>query len=328
MALPPGARPRVANPRTSSQGKRVFSNDRIKSLTKQQIQFYIESFFQKVGFNNDLLGIVSPRALNYNIERSFDDKVDPTQRKMQIARYFNELRNIVPAVIILDHGVKPIPQSIGQLSSAYVQSGVWYGYYPIFRKVPITLLIAARDQDTTDDLSGLISLMFNELRNVAGGSFISGNFDQGETWVITLPNEGVEIGATSEIGIENDPLEKILYTEASFEVFYEDVIGIQQDLPTITNGGILVDTASAANTLAPVINCPNTVPINSQIVVFIQGMTDQQRIQMSDPKVATISQTMVLTPRSFGTVSIQVYDPTVMDAKLRIVSSKTIQITR
>jgi hypothetical protein len=247
---------------------------------------------------------------------------------MQIARYFNELRNIVPAIIILDHGVKPVPQTIGQVSNAFVANGLWNGYYPIFRKVPITLLVAARDQDTCDDLSGLVSLMFNELRNVAGGSFISGNFDQGETWVVTLPNEGVEVGATTEIGLENDPLEKILYTEASFEVYYEDVIAIQQELPTVGYGGAVVDTPSLANTLAPLILCPETVQINSQIVVFIQGMTDQQRIQMSDPTVATISQTLVLTPRKFGSVAIQVYDPTVTDPKLRIVSSKTITVTR
>jgi hypothetical protein len=330
MALPAGARARLAVPRTPQQGNRVFSNDRIKSLTKQQIQRYIESFFLRLGHNNDLLGIVSPRALSYNIDRSFDDKVDPTQRKMQIVRYFNELRNIVPAVIVMDSGVHPAPQSIGQISKAYIQGNQWYGYYPIFRKVPITLLVAARDYDTVDDLSSLISLMFNELRNLAGGSFIRGSFDQGETWVVTLPNEGVEVGPTVEIAVEGDPLEKILYTESSFDVYYEDVIGVQQQLPTIAPGNpaITLDAPNLKNTLPPIITCPDTVSINSQIVVFIQNLSHRQSVQVSDPTVATISQSYILTPRNFGTVSIQVYDPTVTDASLRVVASKAVQITR
>lgn len=314
-----------ATPRSTPQARTLISNDKIKTLTKVKIQEYISSFFGKMGENRDLLSIVSPRSLSYNIDKSFDPKTDPTERKMQVARYFSELRAIVPAILIVDSGIVPVMHNIGLLSDAYNKDGYWNGHYPILRKVPLTIIAATRDQESADELSSVLSLLFNELRNLAGGNYIQGVPEQGETWVIVLPNEGIASSAVNEVDVEGDPIEKIHYSELSMEVMFEDVIRVKQELPTFESRTPSVNVANLSNTLRPEINCPNSVNVDSQITVYVKNITNAMRIVVSDARMATLSYNMVLTPRRVGQVKIQVIDPSRTPAE-RIVSEKLIQI--
>lgn len=316
----------VPTPKTREQAKRLFSNDKIKNFTKLKLQEYIESFFTK-GYNHSLLSAVSPRFIHYNTSRSFDPKTDPTQRRMQIARYFNELRNIIPSILIVDGGINPIAQSIGLISDASIVDRVWRGYYPIFRSIPISVIAAARDMDEADEMSGIVSLMFNELRNVAGGSHICGKWEESENWVISLPNNPVEIGALSEIAIEGDPIEKIWYAEATFDVIFQDMLAIRQDAASIEMGGNVVNSSDATKLKSPIIYVNDQVRINEQPTVRIENFQDEYRIILSDSNIATISYTMKLTPRKLGFVTLQVINTALpIDSDRRVIAEKRIEI--
>jgi len=316
---------KIPTPKTRNQAKRLFSNDKIKNFTKLKLQEYIESFFTK-GYNHSLLSAVSPRFIHYNTSRSFDPKTDPTQRRLQIARYFNELRNVIPSILIVDGGINPIAQSVGLISDATLDGQTWRGYFPILRAVPIAIITAARDMDEADEMSGMISLMFNELRNIAGGSYICGKWEEGENWAINLPNAPVEVGPLSEIAIEGDPLEKIWYTESTLEVIFQDMLAIKEEIPNIEFGGAYVNTSDLAAALKPNIIIPDRIPINQQQVVMVQNFQEHHRIVLSDSNIATLSYTMKLTPRRFGKVSIQVVDTHSLHIDSGIVASKEIEI--
>jgi hypothetical protein len=315
----------IPTPKTRNQAKRLFSNDKIKNFTKLKLQEYLESFFTK-GYNQSLLGAVSPRFIHYNTSRSFDPKVDPTQRRLQIARYFNELRNVIPSILIIDGGINPIAQSIGLISDASINGQTWRGYFPILRAIPIAIIAAARDMDEADEMSGIISLMFNELRNIAGGSYICGKWEEGENWAINLPNAPVEIGPLSEIAIEGDPLEKIWYTEATLEVIFQDMLAIKEEIPAVDFGGVYVNNSDLSQTLKPVIIVPDRVPINQQQIVMVQNFQDHYRIVLSDSNIATLSYTMKLTPRRFGKVSIQIIDTHHLHINSGIIATKEVEI--
>ena len=318
----------VQRPLTRSpvHGAKQFSNDRIKTITKLKIQEYIDSFFNKIGENHDLLGVVSPRSITYNTSRSFDPATDPTQRKMQIARYYNEIKSVLPSILILDGGIIPMPQSIGQISDSKMVEHTWYGYYPIVRKIPITILIAARDQETCDDLGSLATLMFNELRNLAGGHYITGKQEEGETWVITLPNEGVPIGPNSEIDIPNDPVDKFFVAEMSFEAMFEDVISVKQEIANFTDGGSIINKPDVPSTVPPVIIIPDTIPLNQSVVVTVRNINDRMRIIISDPYTATMTYDMRLTPRKRGKFKIIVLDPSIVDKNKQVLASKEVTV--
>jgi len=224
------------SPETPAEARRIFSPDKIKNLVKIKVQQYIESFFHRAGENFGLLQIVSPRSVQYNIEKSFDPNTDPTQRKLQIARYFNDLRAILPCILVVDGGVKATHQSIGLLGSGRMHNGSWVGKYPVTRTIPLTILIGARDVDEADEMSGIVSLLFNECRNLAGGNYLVSDQQRGETWVIMLPNGPVDIDPLSDTPLNNDPTEKIWYTQCQVEVYFEDSFSVGAQSPTITAG--------------------------------------------------------------------------------------------
>ena len=315
-----------SSPRDVKQTRSLYSNDKIKTLTKSKIQEYIESFFGKVGENRDLLGIVSPRGITYNIDKSFEPQTDPTQRKLQIARYFSELRGIVPCILVVDGGVIPIMHNIGLISDAYNRGGNWVGHFPILRQVPITILAATRDQESADELSSILSLLFNELRNLAGGNYMQGKPEEGETWTITLPNEGVPSSAVNEVEIAGEPVEKIFYSEMSVEnVRYEDVIRVQEKTPNFQDEGFQVNVPDLSKSPGPIIECPDTISISTPVTIIVRGIENHHRIVMSDGKMATLSYNMILTPRKPGKVKIQVIDFK-KNPPERVVSEKEINI--
>jgi hypothetical protein len=295
--------------RDQNTGARRFSNDKIKNLTKIKLQDYVESFFKRDGVNHDLLSAVSPRFIHYNTDKSFDPATDPTERRMQIARYFAELRNVLPSILVVDGGIIGVPSNLGLISRTTLCNGVWRGFYPIFRRVPIAIVAAARDVDEADEMSGVLSLMFNELRNLACGHHLSGKREDAENWVITLPNAPVEVGSLTDTDVPGDPIQKIWYTETILDVFYEDQLSIQATLPLPKFGGDRVNEPNLKGTLAPVIEISDTVAINEQHQIVIRNWQDHYRVVLSNGRIATISLGLLLTPRGFGKVSIRVIDP-------------------
>lgn len=288
---------------------RRFSNDKIKNLTKIKMQDYIESFFKRDGINHDLLSAVSPRFIHYNTEKSFDPATDPTQRRMQIARYFAELKNVLPSILIVDGGIVGVPHNLGLISRATVCEGVWRGYFPIFRRIPIAIVAAARDVDEADEMSGVISLMFNELRNLACGHHLSGKAEEGEKWVLTLPNAPVEVGSLSDTDVQGDPVEKIWYTETILDVFYEDELAIKENLILPEFGGGVVGEPDLKQKIPPIIEIDDTISINQQYQIVIRNWQDHYRVVLSNGRIATMTLGLLLTPRSLGTFQIRVVDP-------------------
>lgn len=321
-----------SEPTSATQAKRMFSNDRIKTLVKQQIQKYIEAFFR--GTNRPLLKSVSPKSLSYNTDRSFDPDLDPTQKRMQIVRYFNHLKNILPAIIIADSGVQGVPHSIGYLSDAYLTGPEWAGIYPIIRKVNISIIVASMDIDSTDELSDVLSLMFNELRNLAGGHYIHGDLNNGESWVITLPNAPIDLGGRQEATVNDDPLDRIHYIETSFQVMFEDKVKIQKTAQYDTQITSVTGDPDLRQTLKPIVTLEDLngnpiandeVSINQQVCVKIEHYNPNFRVYVSDANLATISQSGIITPRRIGNLDIIVDDST-KPASRRVLTRKSFTI--
>lgn len=321
-----------SDPTSATQSKRMFSNDRIKTLVKQQIQKYIESFFR--GQHRPLLKSVSPKSLSYNTDRSFDPDLDPTQKRMQIVRYFNHLKNILPAMIIADSGVQGVPHSIGYLSDANLCGPEWSGIYPIVRKVNINIVIASMDVDSTDELSDLTSLMFNELRNLAGGHFIHGDMNNGESWVITLPNAPIDLGGRQEATINDDPLDRIHYVETSFQIMFEDKVQVKKVAQYDAQFVSVTGDPDLRQTLKPIVSLEDMngdavsndeISINQQVCVKIEHYNPNFRVYVSNANLATINQVGVITPRRLGELDIIVDDSTKPSNK-RVLTRKTIKI--
>lgn len=298
-------------PKRNADKNKIYSNDKIKNLVKSHLQKYIESFFSDTGQNKDLLGIVSPRMLQYNTDKSFDEKQDYTRKKLQVARATAELASIVPAVIIADGGVESVSDSIGSITGAGSIGGMggqWYGKYNIFKRVPITLICATRDIEELDSFAGLISLMFNELRNLAGGSEITGNLSEGDTYVIVLQHSPVNISSPSSVDVPRDQLLKIWYAEAALDVYFQDEFIVKKSLPEINVNKQNVNTPNLMALHKPEIMVSSHLSVNAQHMILIKNLGPDDTLIVSDPKKATVTSDFYLTPRSIGPITLRVID--------------------
>lgn len=274
----------------SINGKRI-TPDQIKYNAKLQVQRYIESFFK--GSNRRWLEVSSPISLNYNIEHTFAETPNVKEKRLQIARYFNEMKNVLPAIVITDGAMNNISQSVGLLSSASGNIWDFEGTFNPFREISITMIIGSNDIQTTDMLVSTVSSFFNEYRSVAGGNHLSGNSNKGENWVVTLPNAGINFGSIQDQPINDDPTDRLFFCEASFNIYYEDIIKFNQ---TADYGVEIVSEAKR-----PEFEMPSQIPFNSPFQVKIKHWPAQSKLVVSDYRKATVNnRTGVLTPRAFG----------------------------
>jgi hypothetical protein len=285
--------------------------DQIAYNAKLQLQRYIESFFH--GPNRQFLALSSPISLNYNLDHSSVESTNVKERRLQVARYFNELKNVLPAIVITDGTMKNISQSIGLLSGASGNMFDFNGVLSPFREIVINMVIGSNDIQTTDMLKSTVSSMFNEYRNLAGGHYITGDYNKGENWVVTLPNAGVDFGALQDTPLNNDPIDKVFYVEASFSIHYEDAIRFNQ---------VAEFTTQLTSKKAPEFDIPDQIPFNQQLHVKIKNMPVYHKVIVNDYRLATISPNGVLTPRGLGKVVLKL-----IDQKGKVALEKEIEIT-
>lgn len=285
--------------------------DKIKYNAKLQVQKYIESFF--AGKNKQFLGIASPSSLSYDISHSTIESTNIKEKKLQLARYFNELKNYLPAILILDGSMRNIAQSFNSTTNTFGSFQEIEIELSPTREIEIGILVGSNDVQTTDDLITAVSLMFNEFRALAGGNLIAGDANKGESWAINLPISGVSFGPIQEQAINGDAVDRVHYCEASITIFYEDKIRFTQASKNLT-------VQSSKKSKAK-FDIPNTLNIGTQLQLKIQNYNPEMRVTVSDYKLATLSKSGVLTPRSFGEVTLKI-----INKKDEILDQKTITI--
>lgn len=302
-------------PRSTSEVLTKASSSHIKTIVKGCIQNYIKSFFDTTGVNRAILDSVS-QTIQFDTDKSFyEDFKDPTKRHMQILRYQEDIRKRVPCILIVDNGISYEPSSFSLIGDARMTGGPyggkWQGSYPIVRKVPLTLAVATKDEDTTDQLMSMLTWMFGELRVLAGGSQIQGDLNKGETWTIVLP-QTFNIGVSSASDIQDDPKDKIWTSDISIEILYQDTIRIEQDWFTAQPTNSQTSTVNASDlrtVMTPIIDMPSSITVNQSTMVNIANLTQNHKVIIDDPNIATIDTlNWILTPRRLGNFKLQVID--------------------
>jgi hypothetical protein len=315
-----------------------YTADHIKTIVKSTIQKYIASFMDTTGGNRDLFKTITKMGLQFVTDKSFDAASDTTVRKTQLARLFEQIRQELPCILIMDSSFEYVPANFTGLDRTWIKSPNWYGAIQIVRQMSVMVVAGTRDQSSTDMLHSLLSVLFGEMRFLAQGTLLTGNRNIGETWSMTM---GIpRLGKVTQSRVPEDPKDTIWFFDIEIgDILFEDRVVVSVPLVEASVGsGVMNSSIYLADTV-PTINFPDTIAINQpeQLRInYFQPIT--QKIIISDPNIAVYEpQSMMVSARKLGSFQIQVLrlrspqnPPPAGDnsgSTYEVVASKTIQVT-
>lgn len=337
VPTPSGYVKRIA-PKSQAEAISSKAHDRVKTIAKGALESYIHSFMDQEGGNRSLVGVVSPQVLNFVTDKSIKDDGDPRIRATQLTRLYNEVREKLPAVLIVDSSYRWIPNSLGSIAGGRIvhdtENVPWLiEQYHITAQVGVIVSIATKDQDTTDMLATFLSLIFGPLRNRCGGSRMRSG-EVGDNWEVRIPLEFTP-SVTQGQFITEDRKDQIWTTQIELPLDFEDSFHFRQRFLTWdaddSRGGQHPGPRTSAD-IPPVITIPDTIQINSPAPFVVDKFRISHKIVLDSPHIATLdAEQCVITPRRLGTFKLQIVDtlrpqgPGTMGAG-EVVAEKTITV--
>jgi hypothetical protein len=306
----------TAPPRSVEEAIARVSHDRLKTITKAAVERYLRRFLDTTGEQHAVISAIAKGALTFITDKSVDATQDVTRRTTQLVRVFNEVREKVPSIVIIDAGMESIPSGLmSGLTHATLLDGKWQGWFNKQFRIPLTIAVLTQDQDSTDQLMEVVELTLNNLRQVAGGSALRSD-KPSDTWEVRLPLTFGVSGTAGE-NITDDPKDQLWLATFDVTVEAEDTFAIELpmsvDLATgfdrdIVEGAV-PNAPNLSATLPPVINAPDSMRVGQQYTVSFSRLRINHRVVIDQPVVATIDVVdRIVTPRRPGTFSLQVLD--------------------
>jgi len=340
MANPPKGYIFRAAPKSVQEAVSRASHDRIKSITKQAIQHYIQQFMDTKGVKRSITEAVGSLSKLFITDKD-TLTTDPTLRPTQLARYFQDIRERLPAILIVDSGMEWVDPGFNNLDAVthfgergeFGQAKFWQGQFPLTYNIPISIVAAAADQESADALGSFLTLVFGPLRNISGGQRITGREDKGDTWEVRLPLTFTP-SPTTNSAINDDPKDSIWAMTIDILVQFEDRIQLEQEMAQVAFPLTpRVNDPNLADNFAPIIDFPEQIKVNEINRIRVDQLQDRQRIVLSDGNIATFDpETLCLTARKLGTFEIQVVDRRVRQAQgaalaPEVVAAKAVEVT-
>ena len=183
------------------------------------------------------------------------------------------------------------------------------GQFPLTYNIPISIIAAAGDQESADALGSFLTLVFGPLRNISGGTRITGRDDKGDTWEVRLPMTFTP-SPTTNSAINDDPKDSVWAMTIDLLVQFEDRILLKQEMaqvafPATPKTGVV----DLSGDTPPVIEFPDQVKLNEINQIRVTQLQNRQRIVLSDGNIATFDpETLFVTARRLGSFEIQVQD--------------------
>ncbi len=305
-----------AAPKSVQEAVSQVSHDRIKSITKQAIQHYIQAFLNTDGVKRSITEAVGSLSQLF-VTDTETLTTDPTLRPTQLARFFNDIKARLPAILIVDSGMEWVDPGLNVLDHAtnlgdrgeFGQATMWQGQFPLTFNIPITIIVAAGDQESADALGSFLTLVFGPLRNISGGNRITGRDDKGDTWEVRLPLTFTP-SPTTNSAINDDPKDSVWAMTIDLLVQYEDRIILEQEMAQVALPMTpKPNTADLAGDLSPIIEFPDEIKLNEINQIRVTQLQNRQRIVLSDGNIATFDpETLFVTARRLGSFEIQIQD--------------------
>lgn len=220
-------------PRTKKEAISRTAEARVTMTVKSALQSYLQRYFDTNGVHRNQLSLTAGFTVNYETRISGPrDNDDPTIYEIQLARYWQELRQNFPCILIVDTGFERTPAGLGGITDS-TQVNAFFSKVELamIATVPIELQVAAMDETSASDLRDALMYIFGVLTHLNKGHVIRSERPE-DRWEVRIPLTETSSGLERR-NVGDDPKDSFWTTTVGLEMVFEGLstIGFDRQIP-------------------------------------------------------------------------------------------------
>tara|TARA_R100001079_G_scaffold74738_1_gene39898 strand:+ start:159 stop:1280 length:1122 start_codon:yes stop_codon:yes gene_type:complete len=213
-------------PRTKKEKIARTAEARVTETIKSALQSYLGRYFDPRGVHREQLTLTAGFTVNYETRISGPrDNEDPTIYQVQLERYWTELRQKLPAILIVDTGFSRETTGLGGITdSRQINDSLSQVELSMLATVPIELQIASMDATTCSDLRDALEYIFGVLTHLNKGHVIRSDRPE-DKWEVRIPLTETSSGLERR-NVTDDPKDSFWTATLSLEMVFEGISAV------------------------------------------------------------------------------------------------------
>lgn len=318
----------TAVPRSKREAVAKDAEARVTETVKSAIQSYLSLFLAPEGIHRRLLNLTAGFSVQFETRiKGARDEEDPTVFEIQLQKYWTELRQRLPCILIVDSGFEYENPGLGGITDSWpVNINTSSVQLTMLAKVPIELRIAAMDETTCGDIRDILVYILGPLSHINKGHVIRSKRPE-DKWEVRLPLD-LQPSGLERRTLPEDQKDSLWTTTISLTPVFEGLIHVgfdnqvHPDLHLLGSGfdsrdpvGFRLDTGqavplSSAPALAN-IRVPETIRLSQNAVIDAQWIPARASFISDNPRIALIDQrTCSIVPKRLGTFAVKLVQET------------------
>lgn len=312
-----------AVPRSKRESTARDAETRVTETTKNAVVSYLSLFLSPEGIHRRLLNLTAKFSVQFETRiQGARDKDDPSIYEIQLARYWGELRQRLPCIIVVDSGFEFENPGLGGITDSFpINLNTSSVQLTMLAKVPMELQVAAMDETTCADIRDLLVYILGPLSHVNKGHVIRSKRPE-DRWEVRLPLDFAPSGLERR-NMGEDGKDSFWTTSISITPSFEGLIQVgfaNQNHPDMVqinsafNGLDPMGFRESDGRLVPVstgpsisrISVPSSIKLNQHGVIQADWIPARSCFISDNPRVAIINQdTCSIIPRRIGTFNLK-----------------------
>lgn len=216
-------------PKTKKERFARTAEARVTETVKSALQSYLKRYLDTSGVHREQLQLTAPYTVHYETRLSGPrDHEDPTIYEVQLARFWGELRQRLPAILIVDTGFQRETPGLGGITdSRHINDHLSQVELSMLATVPMELQIAAMDSTTCGDLRDALAYIFGVGTHLNKGHIIRSQRPE-DKWEVRIPLNETYSGLERR-NVTEDPKDSFWSTTIGLEMVFEGIAGIGFD---------------------------------------------------------------------------------------------------
>lgn len=333
----------TAVPRSKREAVARDAEARVTETVKSALQSYLSLFLAPDGIHRRLLNLTAGFSVQFETRiRGARDEEDPTVFEVQLQKYWTELRQRLPCILIMDSGFEYENPGLGGITDSWpINVNTSSVQLTMLANVPVELRIAAMDETTCGDIRDILVYILGPLSHINKGHVIRSKRPE-DRWEVRLPLDFQPSGLERQ-ALPEDTKDSLWSTSISLVPVFEGLIQVgfdrqvHPDLYRVESSfdsrvpvGFRMETGQAVPLLTgpsiDAISVPETVRLSQHAVIDAPWIPARASFVTDNPRIALIDQqTCAIIPKRLGTFAVKLMQESGVDGP-KVLGTWTVKV--